>query len=150
MLHKSNVGSKGELTILLKKASGDNEVYEFKNLAVSTGLNFIVSRMKEDTDAVMSHMSVGEGTTAADLGDITLESEIAGSRVALTSTTVTGNTITYVATFEPGVGTGAVTESGIFNDGTAGTMLCRTVFPVVNKQPGDSMTVNWTVTISNA
>lgn len=150
MLHKSNVGSKGELTILLKKATGDNEVYEFKNLAVSTGLNFIVSRMKEDTDAVMSHMSVGEGTTAADLGDITLESEIAGSRVALTSTTVTGNTITYVATFEPGVGTGAVTESGIFNDGTAGTMLCRTVFPVVNKQPGDSMTVNWTVTISNA
>ena len=150
MLHKSNVGSKGELTILLKKATGDNEVYEFKNLAVSTGLNFIVSRMKEDTDAVMSHMSVREGTTAADLGDITLESEIAGSRVALTSTTVTGNTITYVATFEPGVGTGAVTESGIFNDGTAGTMLCRTVFPVVNKQPGDSMTVNWTVTISNA
>ena len=150
MLHKSNVGSKGELTILLKKATGDNEVYEFKNLAVSTGLNFIVSRMKEDTDAVMSHMSVGEGTTAADLGDITLESEIAGSRVALTSTTVTGNTITYVATFEPGVGTGAVTESGIFNDGTAGTMLCRKVFPVVNKQPGDSMTVNWTVTISNA
>lgn len=150
MLHKSNVGSKGELTILLKRATGENEVYEFKNLAVSTGLNFIVSRMKEGTDAVMSHMSLGEGTTAADLGDITLESEIAGSRVGLTSTEVTGNTITYVATFDPGVGTGAVTESGIFNDATAGTMLCRTVFPVVNKQPGDSMTVNWTVTISNA
>ena len=150
MLHNSNVGSKGELTILLRKASGDNEVYEFKNLAVNTGLNFIVSRMKEGSDGVMSHMSLGEGTTAADLGDTTLEAEIAGSRVGLTSTEVTANTITYVATFDPGVGTGAVTESGIFNDAASGTMLCRTVFPVVNKQPGDSMTVNWTVTISNA
>lgn len=150
MLHKSNVGSKGELTILLKKAGGANEVYEFKNLAVSSGLNFIVSRMKDTTDGAMSHMSLGEGTTEAALADTALESEVANSRVVLTSTDVVTNTITYVATFDPGVGTGAITESGIFNDVAGGTMLCRTVFPVVNKQEGDSMTVNWTVTISNA
>ena len=70
------------------------------------------------------------------------------SRTALTSTTVSTNTITYVASFAAGTGTGAVTEAGIFNASSAGTMLCRTVFPVVNKQSGDSMTVTWTVTVS--
>jgi hypothetical protein len=56
--------------------------------------------------------------------------------------------VTYVATFPAGTGTGAVTEAGIFNASSSGTMLCRTVFPVVNKQSGDSMTITWTVTVS--
>jgi len=60
----------------------------------------------------------------------------------------TGLNFTYVATFGAGTGTGAVTEAGLFNAASGGTMLCRTVFPVVNKQSGDSMTVSWVVTVS--
>jgi hypothetical protein len=138
----------GDLRIVLHKQDGGEEVFDRKNLVVNTGLNFIVSRMKDATADVMSHMSLGTGTDAAAAADTTLGAEISGGRVALTTTTVTANTITYVATFNAGVGSGAVTESGIFNAGTGGTMLCRTVFPVVNKQAGDSMTVTWTVTIS--
>jgi hypothetical protein len=29
-------------------------------------------------------------------------------------------------------------------------MLCRTVFPVVNKQAGDTLQITWTVTLSAA
>ncbi len=54
----------------------------------------------------------------------------------------------YVATFSAGEGTGAVTEAGIFNASTSGTMLCRTVFSVVNKAAGDTLQVTWTVTFS--
>ena len=45
-------------------------------------------------------------------------------------------------------GTGAITEAGILNAASAGTLLCRTVFSVINKGASDSMTVTWTITIS--
>ena len=95
---------------------------------------------------VMSHMAIGSGTTAAAVGDTTLQSEL--GRVALSSSTAAGAVATYTATFPAGAGTGAVTEAGIFNNLTAGTMLCRTVFSVVNKGADDAMSVTWTVTIS--
>jgi hypothetical protein len=139
----------GALRVVVTDASGNvKEDVQLKNLVVNTGLNFIVSRMKDATATAMSHMELGTGTTAAAAADTALGAAISGSRQALTSTTVSTNTITYVASFGAGVGTGAVTESGIFNASSSGTMLCRTVFPVVNKQAGDSMTVTWTVTVS--
>jgi hypothetical protein len=139
----------GALRVVLTDAQGNvKEDVNLKNLVVNTGLNYIVSRMKDTSATAMSHMELGTGTTAAAAADTALGGAIAGSRQALTSTTVSSNTITYVASFAAGVGTGAVTEAGIFNASSAGTMLCRTVFPVVNKQSGDSMTVTWTVTVS--
>ena len=54
----------------------------------------------------------------------------------------------YVASFEAGDATGAVTEAGLFNAVTGGDMLCRTVFAVVNKAADDTMTVTWTITVS--
>ena len=53
-----------------------------------------------------------------------------------------------VATFAAGTGTGAVTEAALLNASSSGTMLCRTVFSVVNKGSADSMTITWTVTVS--
>lgn len=139
----------GALRIVVTSAEGQvKEDVQVKNLVVNTGLNYIVSRMKDTTATAMSHMELGTGTTAAAAADTALGTAISGSRTALTSTTVSSNTITYVASFAAGTGTGAVTEAGIFNASSAGTMLCRTVFPVVNKQSGDSMTVTWTVTVS--
>lgn len=121
------------------------ETKEFKNLIVSTGKDFIAQRMKDDITNVMSHMAVGTGDTAATLSDTTLETEI--DRNALDSTTVTDNDVTYVATYPAGDATGALTEAGIFNASSAGVMLCRTVFPVVNKSAGDSVTITWTITV---
>ena len=139
----------GALRVVLTDAQGNvKEDVQLKNLVVGDGLNYIVSRMKDTSATAMSHMELGTGTTAAANNDHALGAAIAGSRQALTSTTVSGNTITYVASFGSTIGTGAVTEAGIFNASSSGTMLCRTVFPVVNKQSGDSMTVTWTVTVS--
>ena len=137
---------KGELRVVLNKEDGTSQQFDHLNLVVDTGLNFIVSRMEGTSDAVMSHMAIGSGTTSAAAGDTALGTEL--GRVSLTSTTVSTNTVTYVATFGAGTGTGAVTEAGILNASSSGAMLCRTVFPVVNKQSGDSMTITWTVTVS--
>lgn len=137
-----------KLTGKLKIELNDEVVAEVPNIVVNDGKDFVASRMKNTTDAAMSHMAIGTGSTAAAASDSALGSELAGSRTTLTSTTVTNNDIVYVATFGAGTGTGAVTEAGIFNASSSGTMLCRTVFSVVNKGSADSMTITWTVTVS--
>ena len=93
-------------------------------------------------------MAIGQGTGNPAAGDTALGSEL--GRVALTTAggSVTDNVVTYAASFGAGTGTGAVTEAGILNADTAGTMLCRTKFDVVNKGANDSMSVTWTVTLS--
>ena len=133
---------KGRLTIALN----DEVVREIDNLVVTTGKGYVASRMKDASATAMSHMAVGSGSTAAAASDTALGSEAA--RIALTSTTVSGADVTYVATFGAGVGTAALTEAAILNASSSGTMLCRTVFPVVNKQSTDSMSVTWVVTAS--
>jgi hypothetical protein len=72
---------------------------------------------------------------------------ILGSREALDSTSASSNTITYVASFEAGDATGAVTEAGLFNASSGGTMLCRTVFSVVNKGAQDILNITWVITL---
>mgnify|MGYP000651410841 FL=1 len=121
-------------------------VQKIDNLVVTAGKVFVASRMKDATATAMSHMAVGTNSTAAAAGDTALGSESA--RVALTSTTASTNTFIYVATFPAGTGTAALTEAGILNASSGGTMLCRTVFTAVNKGSADSMTVTWTITVS--
>jgi len=141
----------GQLNIVLKDKDGNvKDSREVKNLVVNAGLAYIASRMVGTTKGVMSHMALGSGTTAAAAGQTDLVS-ILGSREVLDSTTITGTNsekVQYVASFEAGDATGAVTEAGIFNASTSGDMLCRTVFSVVNKAADDTMTVTWTITLS--
>jgi hypothetical protein len=137
----------GELRITVTNPEGNiKQEVVVPNLVVTAGKGYIASRMKDTSATAMSHMAIGSGSTAAAVGDTTLGTSL--GRVSLTSTTVTANAVAYVATFPAGTGTGAVTEAGIFNDGTAGTMLCRTVFSVINKGAADTLGITWTVTVN--
>ena len=141
--------ARGRLTIEQFDVDGNLlDSQSVTNVVVDDGLDYIASRMKDATATAMSHMAVGSGTTAAASGDTTLGTEL--GRVALTSTTVASNAITYVGDFPAGTGTGAVTEAGIFNASSAGTLLCRTVFSVVNKAAADTLKVTWTLTVSDS
>lgn len=141
------IKASGKLQIVLTDKDGKiKEQRDISNLVVTVGKNFIASRMVGATANVMSHMAVGSGTTAAAVGDTALGSEL--GRVALSSNTATDNVVTQTATFPAGTGTGAITEAGVFNAASAGTMLCRTVFAVVNKGVNDAMSITWTVTVS--
>lgn len=147
MIKKDSSKVTGSVNVVVRGDDGAvKQEFTVPNLVVDSGLDFIASRMKDATATAMSHMAVGTNTTAAAAGDTTLGTESA--RVALTSTTVTNNAVAYVATYPAGTGTGALTEAGILNASSAGTLLCRTVFSVINKGASDSMTVTWTVTIS--
>ena len=138
---QDNLKMKGRLQVSLN----GEVVRDVDNLVVTAGKKYVADRMKNNS-SVMSHMAIGSGTTAAAAGNTALGTEL--GRVALTSSTVSNAVVTYVASFAAGTGTGAVTEAGILTAASNGTMLCRTVFSVVNKGSADSMTITWTVTVS--
>ena len=118
------------------------------NLVVTSGKNYIAAKMVATTNSPvsMTHMAIGTGTGTPGASDTTLGTQT--GRVSLSSSNVSNNSITYTATFPAGTGDGAITEAGIFNSSTDGTMLCRTTFPVVNKSSGDTIAITWVVTVS--
>ena len=140
---------KGTLVIELRDAEGnikENRVLE--NLIVNSGKALFASRLIGTAAAVTSHMAVGTGTTAAAVTQTALVTESA--RVALASTTnvttaVTNDSVQYVANFPAGTGTAALTEAGLFNAASAGTMVSRVVFPVVNKGANDALSITWKI-----
>lgn len=139
----------GCLTIVRSDQNGKVlEKRQVPNLVVTVGKEFIASRMVGTTSTVMTHMALGTSDTTPVAGNTTLGLEV--GRAALQAAANSGTSVTYGATFGTGVGTGGIKEAGIFNasGSGAGTMLCRTVFPVVNKGASDIVAITWVVTIS--
>lgn len=87
-------------------------------------------------------MAIGTGTG----GTTTLTTEL--DRNALTSKTRSGAVVTLVGNWAAGDGTGAITEAGIFDAASSGNMWTYTSFSVINKGAGDTLEIDWTVTIS--
>jgi len=147
---QENLKATGKVRIVKTNAQGVTvQDFEVPNLVVTTGKNFIASSMIKTTTnspAAMTHMAIGTGSTSPGASDSALGTQT--GRVSLSGNTVSTNTITYTATFPAGTGDGAITEAGIFNASSGGTMLCRTTFPVVNKASGDTIAVTWVVTVS--
>ena len=135
-----------KMTGHLAIAINNEVVQEVPNLVVTAGKGYVASRMKDTSLGAMSHMAIGTNSTAAAANNTALGGEV--DRNSLTSTAVSGATVTYVATFGAGEGTRAITEAALLNAASSGTMLCRTVFAVVNKNSADSMTITWSVTVS--
>jgi hypothetical protein len=145
-----SIALKGKVNIIhLDQFGNKKDERNIDNLVVTAGKTVIASRMAGNTSALMSRMGVGTSSTTAVIADTTLGAAIAAGNVALDSTTASTNTITYVATFPAGTGTGAVVEAGIFNGFPGvGSMLCRTVFSVVNKGSSDVIVITWVVSVS--
>jgi hypothetical protein len=136
----------GQVRIVITGKDGQvKDQREIKNLVVTTGKEFIAARMV-GTPTAMSHMALGSNNTAADAGDTALGTEL--GRVSLASAAASGAVVTYTASFPAGTATGAVVEAGVLNASSSGTMLCRTVFAIVNKGVDDAMSVTWAITVS--
>ena len=101
--------------------------------------------------AAATYIAVGTGTTAAATSDTALQTETAASglsraagTVSLVTTTITNDTAQITKTFSV-TGTVAVTESGVLNAASAGTLLCHQVFSAINVANGDSLQVTWKI-----
>lgn len=121
---------------------------EIDNMVVTTGKGYIAGMMSNTPPTTMSRIAVGTGSVAPVLANTALGVEI-GTRATTTVTNTAGsNVINYSAVFGPGNATGSLTEAGIFNAVTGGTMLARVTFAQINKASSDTITVSWSVTIA--
>lgn len=125
------------------------------NLITSAGKAGVASRLNgSGAEAAFTYLAVGTGTNAAAAGDTTLQTELATSglsRVNATATrvttSVTNDTAQLQTTFTV-TGTAAVTEAGILNAASTGTLLSRQVFSAVNVVNGDSLQLTYKVQAS--
>lgn len=148
---KDQVKLRGKITFRLFGSDGElKEVRVIKNLVVTAGKNFTASWLAASpssiSDQFMKYLAIGTGTTAPAAGDTALETEV-GTRVAGTISSST-NVWQHQGTFDAGNGTGAITEAGLFNASSGGTMLARQTFSAINKASGDSLQLTWQITIS--
>lgn len=121
---------------------------EVENLIVSAGRDAIMERLDSaPTTAPPSHMAIGTGAAAPAAGNTTLGAEVA--RVALTSATSAAGVLTMVANYAAGVGTNAaLTEAGVLNAATTGTLYSRATFAAINKGANDTLAITWTYTLT--
>lgn len=145
-----NVSAKGYVSFDLYDEHNNLKETNSFNLVVNTGLAFITERMVGNTPAVMSHMALGTNSAVAAAANTALGTEV--GRIALSSatcvtTTATNDSVQFAASFGPGTATGAITEAGVFNASSGGTMIARTVFPVINKGALDTLAITWKIVI---
>lgn len=125
------------------------------NLITNAGFALVAGRINgSGSPAAATYIAVGTGTTAANVADTALETEItdsglerASASVSLVTTTVSNDTAQMVVTFTV-TGTKAVTESGVLNDSSSGSLLCRQVFSAINVVSGDSLQITWKIKAS--
>lgn len=130
---------------------------KISNLVVSAGKAGMASRLNGDgAEAAFTYIALGTGTTAAAAGNTTLETETSASGLARAAgtasrvtTSVTNDTARLAKTFTNASGGNvAVTESGVLNAASTGTLLSRQVFSAVNVANGDSLAITWNFQIS--
>lgn len=141
--------ARGDWSFTIFRENGDIESVSRKNLIVNVGYDFICDSigLASGRPSVMSYIAVGTGTTAPAAAQTALVTEIARVSAIYTHTAGT-KTFKITTTFNPGTGTGAITEAAILNASSAGIMLNRVSFPVINKGAADTIVAEFTFTLS--
>ena len=150
---KLNEDTKATGQVVITLRGPDGKIKDrtcINNLVVTGGRAHIADQLAAKSQQQMSHMALGTGSTVQDYSDTALEAEL-NRKVLKTLVNGSGadaNKVIYTCDWPTGEADGAIAEAGLFNATSAGTMLCRTTFPVKNKGPGDALTLTWTLTIT--
>ena len=152
---REKVGLRGEFLI---RQIRDGEVIaqrRFANLIVNAGKAEVAALLGAIAGgAAFTYLAVGTGTVAPAATDTALGAEITTgglARVASTNTQVTttaaNDTLQMVGEWTASA-SHAVTEAGAFNDASAGDMLCRQTFAVINLVSADKLETTYKVQAS--
>jgi hypothetical protein len=145
---KSKCGVKANVKIELFDENGKLKMVRKVHNAVTTaGKNGVADQVLASPSlAVPTHMELGTGTG----GTAKLNLYIANSRQAFSAKTRDGNVVSMVASFAAGIGTGDITEAGIFDSATqdGGNMWNYASFAAIPKGENDVLQFTWTLTVS--
>lgn len=141
----------GKLEAVLRKADGSVIRYGVLDYRVVTTafVSFVVDQLQTESSLFgdFKYHDAGVGTTAAANGDTTIETTDGESRATGTQTEASATVYQSVGTVSYTT-TKAVTEHGLFNDATTGTLMDRTVFSAINVVSGDSIQFTYSLTVA--
>jgi hypothetical protein len=160
---KDSISLRGWFELIVIDPDGKvRETRVVNNTIVNAGraqvAGFINSAVSVTSSGVgaFRYLAIGSATSATGVTDTTMGSEFSsngGARLVASSltrvtTSVTNDTAQIQLTFTCSAGTLAVGEAAIFDSSSAGNMLARQPFAVINLSSGDSVQTTWKVQVS--
>lgn len=141
----------GQLSMVLTRRDGTRINFGIVGYRVVTTafVNFVIDQLQTETSVFgdFKFHDSGVGTTAENASDTDIETTDGESRATGTQTEGSANQYQSVGTIAYTT-TKAITEHGLFNASTAGTLMDRTVFSAVNVVNGDSIQFTYTITFT--
>jgi hypothetical protein len=142
----------GKLEAVVIRAGGQRINYGVLGYRVVTTafVGYVTDQLQTETSTFgdFKYHDGGVGTTAENAADTGMETTDGESRATGTQTESAANAYRSVGTISYTT-TKAVTEHGLFNDSSAGTLMDRTVFSAINVVNGDSIQFTYTLTLSS-
>jgi len=121
---------------------------KYANLLTTSGKGLISGRINGvGSPAAPTYMAIGTGTTSPTAGDTTLETEASGNgydRVSGSASTVTtdvSNDTNQLVSSWTVTSSKSITEMGILNAASSGTLLVRNVFSAYNLKSSDTFQI---------
>ena len=141
----------GRLDAVVKRSDGSVIDYGCVGYRVVTTafVGFVVDQLQTETSVFgdFKYHDSGVGVTAENVANTAIETTDGESRATGTQTEGAANAYVSVGTIAYTT-TKAITEHGLFNDPTAGTLMDRTVFSAINVVSGDSVQYTYTLTLT--
>ena len=119
------------------------EVRAFYNLIPTVG-KALISGLLIATGTAATHIAIGTGASGPVAGDtaLTTETHRASATRSQVTTSTTNDTAQYEVTISMS-GSYDITEAGLLNSGSGGTLQAIQNFTAVELIPGDSIRVTW-------
>jgi len=133
-----------KITLTLKDIEG-NIVKKItqKNLVTTIGLRLVLDALGNDKSGI-TYGAVGTGTTAAAVGDTTLETELDRNSSIYERSQTVG---TFSVFFNTGEANGIITEIGFFGDDATTTSDSGTLFNHIILDSSITKTTDYTLTL---
>jgi len=141
---------KGSFVLTLIRNGKKVDERKVRNLITNAGLAEVAGLVGDSgSPTAFTYLAVGTGTTAADVTDTALETEIAdsgleraSSTVSLETTTVTDDTLQLLKSWTA-TGSKAVTECGALNASSSGVLLGHQIFSAINVTTDDVLQLTY-------
>ncbi len=141
----------GKLEAVHIKSDGTRVNYGVLSRRVVTDafVAFVVDQLQTETSVFgdFKFHDSGVGSTAEAAGNTAMETTDGESRATGTQTESAANAYRSVGTISYTT-TKAITEHGLFNDVSTGTLMDRSVFSAINVVNGDSIQFTYTLTLT--
>jgi hypothetical protein len=142
----------GQLELCHIRADGRRVNYGVvsRRLVTTAFVGFVTDQLQTETAVFgdFKYHDSGVGTTAENASDTAIETTDGEARATGTQTESAANAYRSVGTISYTT-TKAITEHGLFNDATAGTLMDRSVFSAVNVVNGESIQFTYTHTFNS-